>query len=53
MTKELVVSKKRNINVTLSSVESSMLSKIKKHYGFESDGDLVRALLSRANMNLK
>ena len=36
----------------LNDVEVKMMEKIKKHYGFKSDRQLVIALIKRAFMNI-
>ena len=52
MAKELPAGTHRNLSVKISKAESNMVDKLRKHYGFTSDTDLIRALIARGAMNL-
>lgn len=52
MVRDLPIGVSRNISVKLSHAESNILTKLRQHYGFKSDTDLIRALIKRAQQNL-
>lgn len=52
MSEEASALKARNLSVKISVAENKLLSKIRVHYGFTTDADLIRALIKRASMNL-
>lgn len=52
MERETSKEKARNLSVKITSAENGLLKKLRRHYGFTSDADLIRALIKRASMNL-
>lgn len=52
MGEEKNTDKSRNLSVKITGAENNLLTKLRRHYGFTSDADLVRALIKRASMNL-
>ena len=45
--------KHQHIRLSLCAIERNMVDKLKRHYKFTSDRELVLALLKRATLNLK
>jgi hypothetical protein len=46
------VTRHKAVRATLDDVEYVQVERLRKHYGFETDSDLLRALIKRACLSL-